>query len=135
MATAALYYTTPGNAQPNLDSPTANASVITATNVVTAVTGTTNGRRISRVRVGSRIDTTPAANRLVFFLSTDGGTNKRYLCDVLLASASTGSATVRSPYAEVPELVGLVLQSTNSILYVGSWTTQSSVCSIEYNDA
>lgn len=135
MATSPIYFTTPGNAQVNLDAPTANATVITSTNVVSALVGTSAGRRVSRVRAASRIDTTPAANRLTFWISTDGGTNKRFLCDVLLASASTGSATVRTPYVEVPELVGLVLQSSNSILYVGSWTTQASTLNIEYNDA
>jgi len=137
MATSPIYFTTPGNAQVNLDAPTAQSTINTAspTAVVSALVGTAAGRRVSRVRAASRLDTTPAANKLTFWLSTDGGANKRFVCDVLLASASTSSATVRTPYVEVPELVGLVLQSTNTILYVGSYTTQASTLNIEYNDA
>jgi hypothetical protein len=133
MATAAIYFTTPGAA--NIQVSTANASVVTATTVVSLLVGTAAGRRISRVRVAHCLDTAPSANKVSFWISTDNGVTKRFLCDVLLGVPGAPSATVRAAYAEVPELVGKVLFGTTNILYASSWIAQAANVDIEYNDA
>lgn len=137
MATAALYFTTPGQASTQaLNANTAvDGTGTVGTNMMQLVAGTAAGRRISRVRCIHAIATAPSANKVTFFVSYDNGTTKRFLCDVALASGSALSATVRSVYAEVPELVGKVLQGTTAILYAAVWIAQAANIDVEYNDA
>jgi hypothetical protein len=132
MSTTALYFTTPGQAQVQVS--TANTALDGTGTLVQLVAGSSNGRRIARVRAASAV-ATPAAQKLTFFESTDGGATKRFLCDALLASSSAASATVRSVYTEVPELVGKVLGNVNNVLYVAAWIAQAANVTAEYNDA
>ncbi len=133
MASTPIYFTTPGTA--NVQVSVANASVVTYTTGQQVLAGTAAGRRISRVRVAHVLDTAPSANKVSFWISTDNGTTKRFLCDVLLGTPGAPSATVRDGYAEVPELVGKVLAGTTNILYATSWIAQAANIDVEYNDA
>lgn len=57
------------------------------------------------------------ANVVRFYISTDGGTNKRLICEKAVPSV-TSSGTAIGYRTEVPELVGLILPgSTGAILY------------------
>lgn len=78
--------------------------------------------RIERVTVKALVTTT--AGMIRFFLSTDGGTTKRFLTE-LAVSAVTPSATVAAFEATVPALVGLRLPGGNgsaaqAILYAAT---------------
>ena len=132
MAASPIYFTTPGNVTNQL---TAANVALDGTSAVSLLVGTAAGRRVSRARLSTAILTAPAAQKITFFLSTDNGVTKRFLCDVLLLAASAPAAGVRSTYVEVPELVGLVMQSTNTILYAASWIAQATNVALEYNDA
>ena len=133
MATTPIYFTTPGVA--NVQVTAANASVATYTTGQQVLVGTASGRRISRVRVAHAIDAAPSSNKVSFWISTDNGTTKRFVCDGLLGTPGASSATVRVGYAEVPELVGKVLFGTTNILYATSWIAQAANIDVEYNDA
>ena len=132
MATNPQYAATPGRANVAA-STTANTAIDgTGSNFVSVVSGTANGRRIRRVAVTGAAST-GVANSIRFFISLDSGTTKRFLCDVLLAAA-TISQTVRGQYAEVPELVGLILQGTTTQLLITNSTTQATNVDCEYAD-
>jgi hypothetical protein len=137
MATSAIYFTTPGQAQTQVT--TLNAAVdgtgTIGTNMIQVLAGSTNGRRISRVRCIHALATAASANKISFFVSYDNGTTKRFLCDVALAAIGALSATQRGGYAEVPELVGKVLIGTTAILYAACWISQAANIDVEYNDA
>lgn len=83
----------------------------------TTTTGTTDGVVIEKITIKATGTTT--AGMVRFFVSTDTGTNKR-LIDEIYVSAITPSGTVPAFVAEVPSLVGLVLKSTDSILYAST---------------
>ena len=131
MATNPQYAATPGRASVAA-STTANTGVDGTGTFATVVSGTANGRRIRRVAV-SGAAATGTANSIRFFISPDTGTTKRFLCDVLLAAA-TPSSTVRAQYAEVPELVGLILQGTATQILVANNTGQATNVDCEYAD-
>lgn len=130
MATAPVYAATPGRA--NVQVSTANTAIDGSGTIVTVVAGTTNGRRIRRVAVTGAA-ATGSANRISFFISTDNGSTNRFLCDVLL-SAATISATVRGQYAEIPELAGVMLQNTNTLLRAATHVAQATNVDCEYAD-
>jgi hypothetical protein len=131
MATNPQYAATPGRA--NVATGSTAATDMTGSSTTAVVSGTANGRRIRRVAVSHNTAPTSNANVVRFFISLDSGTTKRFLCDVAL-SAATISATVRGQYAEVPELVGLILQGTTTQLYAGPYAAQSQVVDCEYAD-
>lgn len=130
MATTPQYAATPGRGQAQVTA--ANTAIDGTGTLVTVVAGTATGRRIRRVAVTGAV-ATGVANRISFFISTDNGTTNRFLCDVLL-SAATVSATVRGQYAEVPELVGLVLQGTNTLLRAATHVAQATNVDAEFAD-
>jgi hypothetical protein len=138
MSSSALYYTTPGVAQVALSVANTNLDGATGT-YVQVVASSANGRRIARVRCTTAITGASAANKITFFESNDGGATKRFLCDCAVqAAAITPSATVRSAYAEVPELVGMVLANAtlgNNQLYAATWIAQATNIKVEFNDA
>lgn len=130
MATNPQYAATPGRA--NIQVSTANTGIDGTGTLVTVVAGTANGRRVRRVAVTGAV-ATGLANMIRFFISTDNGTTNRFLCDVAL-SAATISATVRGQYAEVPELVGLMLQGTSTLLRASTHVAQATSVDCEYAD-
>jgi hypothetical protein len=130
MATNPQYAATPGRA--NIQVTAANTGIDGTGTLVTVVAGTANGRRVRRVAVTGAV-ATGAANMIRFFISTDNGTTNRFLCDVAL-SAATVSATVRGQYAEVPELVGLMLQGTSTLLRASTHVAQNTNVDCEYAD-
>jgi hypothetical protein len=132
MATTPQYAATPGRA--NVQVSTANTAIdgTGGASIVTVVAGTANGRRIRRVGVTGAV-AAGVANRISFFISTDNGTTNRFLCDVAL-SAATVSATIRGQYAEVPELVGLILTGTTHLLRAATHVAQATNIDAEYGD-
>lgn len=130
MATNPQYAATPGRA--NIQVTAANTGIDGTGTLVTVVAGTANGRRVRRVAVTGAV-ATGAANMIRFFISTDNGTTNRFLCDVAL-SAATVSATVRGQYAEVPELVGLMLQGTSTLLRASTHVAQATNVDCDYAD-
>lgn len=130
MATTPQYAATPGRA--NVQVSAANTNIDGTGTIVTVAAGTTAGRRIRRVAVTGAL-ATGAANMIRFFISTDNGTTNRFLCDVAL-TAATVSATVRGQYAEVPELVGLILQGTSTLLRAATHVAQATNIDAEYGD-
>lgn len=83
----------------------------------TLTTGTSNGVVIEQITVTATGTTT--AGMLRFFLSIDGGSTRR-LIDEVLVTAQTPSGTARAFTVVVDDLTGLVLQGTNTILYVST---------------
>jgi hypothetical protein len=83
----------------------------------TLTTGTTSGVVLENVVVTATGTTT--AGMIRFFLSIDGGTNKRLICERVV-TAKTPSGTVNAFSTTVPELVGLVLLTTNTVLYAST---------------
>jgi hypothetical protein len=83
--------------------------------------GTGVGKRIAAVMIVATGTTT--AGMVRFFLSIDGGTNKRLIAEVPVP-AITVSATVAAYATTVPQLVGVVLQgqvsSASCILYAAT---------------
>jgi hypothetical protein len=136
MSTSPNYFSTPAlMAIAQLSVANTNLDGSTGT-YVQLCAGVAAGRRISRVRLNHNIVGAPAAQKVTFFACTDGvAANKEFICDALLPSASAPSATVRSTYVEVPELVGMILSSTNNILYAACWVAQGVNVIIEYEDA
>lgn len=130
MATTPQYAATPGRASAQVTA--ANTAIDGTGTLVTVAAGTTAGRRIRRVAVTGAV-AAGSANRISFFISTDNGTTNRFLCDVLL-SAATISATVRGQYAEVPELAGLLLQGTNTLLRAATHVAQATNIDAEFAD-
>lgn len=138
MASSALYFTTPGVAQAAVSVANTNLDGATGTYVL-VVSSSVSGRRIARVRCTTGIAGASAANKITFFESNDGGATKKFLCDCIVQSgAITPSATVRSAYTEVPELVGMVLANAtlgNNQLYAAGWIGQLTNIKVEFNDA
>lgn len=130
MATNPQYAAPPGRA--NVQVSTANTNIDGTGTIATVVAGTANGRRVRRVAVTGAVSA-GSANMIRFFISTDNGTTNRFLCDVAL-SAATVSATVRGQYAEVPELVGLMLQGTSTLLRAATNNAQATNVDCEYAD-
>ena len=76
------------------------------------------GKRIFRVTVQSVQTTTAGVIR--FFLTTDGGTTRRMVCEKIVP-AVTPSTSVAAWRTEVAELVGLILPGgTGNILYAST---------------
>jgi hypothetical protein len=130
MAAAPQYAATPGRAQAQVTA--ANTAIDGTGTIVTVVAGTAAGRRLRRVAVTGAV-ATGVANMIRFFISTDNGATNRFLCDVAL-SAATVSATARGQYAEVPELVGLILDGTNHLLRAAPHVAQATNIDTEYAD-
>ena len=110
MATTAQY-----TAQPILDYvqiSTANTNRDGSGTLGTVCSGPTTtaangvGKRILRISVCATGTTTAGVIR--FFVSNDGGTTKRMVCEKLVP-AVTPSTSVAAFRTEVPELVGLIL--------------------------
>lgn len=127
MATSPQYAATPGRTNIGLSS--ANTASDGSGSLVQMVAGSANGRRIRRVAVSLA----SSSNRIHFYISPDGGTTKRFLCDVLLPGSSPG-ASARAAYAEVPELVGVILANANAILYAATHVAQPANVDCEYAD-
>lgn len=73
------------------------------------------GKRIFRTTIQSGQTTTAGVIR--FFISTDGGTTRRMLCEKIVP-AVTPSTTVAAWRTEVAETVGLILPGgTGNVLY------------------
>lgn len=127
MATSAQYAAQPiiehaqvTTADTSRTAPT-NAVEVTAGPNVSANAGV--GKRINRVTVHAVGTTT--AGMVRFFLSTDGGTNKRLICEKGVA-AVTVSATLSAVRMEVPELSGLVLPGgTANKIYASTEKTET----------
>lgn len=85
--------------------------------LATVLTGTASGTIVEQVTIKATGTTTQGMIR--FFLSVDGGTNKR-LIDEIIVPAITPSGTTQSFYALAPNLAGLLLLTTNSILYAST---------------
>jgi hypothetical protein len=83
----------------------------------TFVTGTAGGIVIEQITITATGTTT--AGMIRFFLSVDGGTNKRLIYEQQV-SAQIPSATVPAFSIESVPLNGLVLLTTNTILYVST---------------
>ena len=130
MATNPQYAATPGRA--NVVTGGTASTDMSGSSTTSVVSGTANGRRIRRVAVSQGV-TSAVATTVRFFISLDSGTTKRFLCDVAL-SAATISNTVRGQYAEVPELVGLILQGTTTQLSAGTFQGQATNVDCEYAD-
>ena len=83
----------------------------------TFVTGTAGGIVIEQITITATGTTT--AGMIRFFLSVDGGTNTRLIYEQQV-SAQIPSATVPAFSIESVPLNGLVLLTTNTILYVST---------------
>lgn len=83
----------------------------------TLTTGTSGGVVLEQVTITATGTTT--AGMIRFFLSVDGGTNKRLINEVTVG-AVTPSGTVQAFTSEAAGLVGLVLLTTSTILYAST---------------
>lgn len=103
---------------PNLvEISTANTNRDGTGTLGTLVTGTTGGVVIEQITVTATGTTT--AGMIRFFLSIDGGTSKRLIYEAQV-TAQTPSASARAFTTDVSPLIGLVLLTTNTILYVST---------------
>src|SRR5216684_7667505 len=93
---------------------TANTNLDGTGSLVTGATGTTNGKRIFRVKISKAA--TCVAGVVNFFYSPDGGTTKKLIASVAI-TATTPSASVPAFHTFAADLVGFELVSTNAILY------------------
>lgn len=132
MAANPQYAATPGRANVQVSAALTAIDGSGGASIVTVVAGTANGRRIRRVAVTGAA-AAGVANMIRFFISTDNGTTNRFLCDVALPAA-TVSATVRGQYAEVPELAGLLLQGTTTLLRASTHVAQATNVDAEFAD-
>jgi hypothetical protein len=116
MATAPSYASNP-LAPDIVQISTANTARDGTGTMVALTTGTTSGVVVEQIRVTAVGTTTAGAVR--FFLSTDGGTTKRLLVEVLVA-ANTPSGTNPAWTKVVDDLTGLTLFGTSTILYAAT---------------
>ena len=93
---------------------TANTARNGTGTVGTLTTGTVNGVVIEKITVKAAGSTTAGCIR--FFISTNSGTDKRLIAEVSV-SAITASASLPAYVSLVPQLNGLVLVGTSSVLY------------------
>jgi hypothetical protein len=117
MATTAQF-----TAQPTIDISqvsTANTNRDGTGTIVTVATGPSTaaaagvGERINRVVIHATGTTTAGVIR--FYISVDGGTTNRLICERLV-TAITPSTTIAAFRTEVGELVGLVLTGGGSCM-------------------
>jgi hypothetical protein len=89
----------------------------TPTNTVQLLAGQTNGARVTKITALARA--TNSATELQLYASTDGGTTKRFIKSVLLASYSVSTSTAQTGgdflYTENSPLV----LAANESLWVG----------------
>jgi hypothetical protein len=111
MATTPSYAATPVLDLARLSA--ANTSRDGTGTLLTVATGTTAGKRLSRVLVSATGTTT--AGMIRFFLSTDNGTTNRLVAE-LPVTAITPSGTVASFTGQVDRLSGLILPGTTALL-------------------
>lgn len=83
----------------------------------TLTTGTTDGVVVESITITATGTTT--AGMIRFFLSIDGGSTKKLICEKTVI-AKTPSASLNAFSTLVPELAGLVLLTTNTILYAST---------------
>ena len=83
----------------------------------TLTTGTSSGVVIEQITIQATGTTT--AGMIRFFISTDGGTTKRLVQETIV-TAATPSGTVQAFTINVSALAGLVLLTTNTILYAAT---------------
>lgn len=96
---------------------TANTNRDGTGTLVTLTTGTTAGVVIEQVSITATGTTT--AGMIRFFLSINGGTDKRLINEVIVTAVTpSGTAQAFSVYA--PALEGLVLLTTSTILYAST---------------
>lgn len=96
---------------------TANTNRDGTGTLVTLTTGTTDGVVIEQVSITATGTTT--AGMIRFFLSINGGTDKRLINEVIVTAVTpSGTAQAFSVYA--PALEGLVLLTTSTILYAST---------------
>jgi len=128
MATSAQFTSSPtldvtqiSTANTNRDGSTGTYTEVCAGPTTSSGVGV--GKRIFRVVVHATGNTTAGAVR--FFISTDGGTNKRLIDEVIVSAVTVGAST-SAFRTEVGELVGLVLPGGN-----GTSATQKLYASTE----
>lgn len=88
----------------------------------TLVTGTASGVVIEGVTVKATGTTTAGCVR--FFISTDSGTTKRLIAEIVVNAVTPGASAVTF-VSEVPQLAGLVLVATSSILYASTHNAET----------
>lgn len=115
MATQAQYGATPLNEIQQI--ATANTARDGTGTMSTGVAGTAAGKFIRRVVIQATGTTT--ANVVRFFESTDNGTTRRLILEVVIP-AVTPSTSVAAHRTEVPELVGKVLAGTTNLIYAST---------------
>jgi hypothetical protein len=96
---------------------TANTNRDGSGTLATLSTGTSGGDAIENVGIVASGTTTPGMIR--FFLSKDGGTTKVLIVEQQVP-AVTPSGTQPAFSTNVPQLVGLLLMTTSTILYVST---------------
>lgn len=128
MAANPVYCGTPTFDQAQVVTAQTDKTGATTTNMVSIAVGVTGGKRLNRVRVTA--GGTIAAGCVVFFISTDNGTTRRPLCE-LVQTAVTSSTTAKAYNDVAPELAGLVLKDTNHVLYATTTITQTLTVSAE----
>jgi len=88
----------------------------------TVVSGTAEGVVIEQIKITSPDATT--AGMIRFFLSIDGGSTKRLIFEQPV-KAVTPSSTTKAFNIEIEDLNGLVLFTTNTILYAGTHVAET----------
>jgi hypothetical protein len=67
---------------------------------------------------------TTTAGCIRFFISTDSGTSKRLIAEIVV-NAITPGASAATFVSEVPQLSGLVLVGTSSLLYASTHNAET----------
>src|SRR5262249_32310624 len=84
----------------------------------TLLTAAATGTRVGRIRVHATVTTTAGMVRI--FLSTDGGTNKRLIGELVVTAITVGASTAAFEgfiYFAEP---GLILKDANCIVYAST---------------
>jgi hypothetical protein len=121
MATAPLYFSTV-NPIDYVQIATANTNRDGTGTLGTLSIGVGSGKRLGRLTIQAAGTTTAGVIR--FFLSTDGGTTKRLVLEVLV-TALTPSTTIAAFRQMIADFNGFVLANTNHILYVSTHNAET----------
>jgi len=130
MATSPSYAATPVIDGPTALPATANTNY-DGTGTITAIaTGTTNGKRVARVRCSPQA-TVSAALQVNFFISHDAGSTWKWLGVSAAIPVNTVSTTNPPSEVFVPDLVGYTLVSTSDKLGAAPTTAQAVNVTVE----
>lgn len=88
----------------------------------TVTTGTTAGVVIENITIKATGTTTAGCVR--FFISTDTGTTKRLIAEIVVNAITPGASTATF-FSNVPQLEGLVLVGTTTILYASTHNAET----------